>query len=246
MKSDTFKIFLDKVLTFPLWVKQIIYLHLHEDLSNIFENQPINTNADELFQEFIPIITHIGKKELSERNHMHEEVMYTFLKSVMDKKNVIEIALDCFMTLEEVAKLYLQALKNEYVMPANSKTIQGLAEFYSGQIKTGEFLYRIGRITVDQLDVAIRQLTKLKNQGQNIHMAELLEGLGYIQREELDSVMIMKEESKRRFIFNMKEINAGENNVNSDVIQLRQIIQNLSYENNYLKAKLKEYIKPKN
>lgn len=241
LKAESFKIFLNKIIGFPLWVKQIMYLHLRADLKNIFGNQPINVDHTELFQEYHPKITFVGKKELNERNHMHEEVMYTFLKALSENKSIIDVTLDCFMTLEEVSKLYIEALKNEYIMPSNSKKIQGTAEFFAGQIKTGEYLFRIGRLTVDQLDMAIRQMQKKQEEDQKCYMAEMLSQMGYIEPDEIISTLIMKEEAKKRFIFNM-ELNSKDD-ADANVIELKKQIQKLAYENNYLKTKLKEILK---
>ena len=151
MKADSFKIFLNKMLAFPLWVKQIIYYRIKKDLEKVFVNQSIDVNPKDLFQEYRPNITFVGKKEISDRIHMHEETMYTFLKALLDNKSIIDIALDCFMTLEEVSKLFIEALKNEYIMPPESKVISGTAEFFAGQIKTGEYLLRIGNLLLISL-----------------------------------------------------------------------------------------------
>ena len=240
MRADSFKIFLNKILAFPLWVKQIIYVKLESDLKNIFAGQSISSNTSNLFQSYVPSITFVGKKELETRVHMHEEIMYTFLKACAEKKSIIDITLDCFFSLEEVSKLLTTALKNEYLMPPD-KVILSTAEFFASQIKTGEFLYRIGKLTVDQLDAAIRQMRKFEEEGQKVHMAEIIAGMGFIEKNEIISVLIMKEEAKKRFIFNY-DVNSMET-MNSDVLTLRKQLEKLAYENNYLKAKLKSIIK---
>ena len=241
MRADSFKIFINKIIAFPLWVKQIIYYHLKKDLKNVFASQPINANPESLFQTYVPLITFVGKKELNERAHMHEEIMYTFLKACVDKKSIIDITLDCFFSLEEVSKLFTDALKKEYLMPPESKIITATAEFFAGEIKTGEYLYRIGRLTVDQLDAAIRQQQKLESEGQTARMAEIIAGMGFIEQDEIISVLIMKQEAKKRFIFNM-DVNSMDM-ANADVIELKKQIEKLSYENNYLKTKLKTILK---
>lgn len=241
MKADSFNIFTSKILAFPLWVKQILYFYLRSDLKTIFTNQSVNIPKSDLFQTFIPTITFVGKKEISERLHNHEETMYTFLKAVSEKKSIIDITLDCFLTLEEVSKLYITSVKNEYILESDSKVITATAEFFSGQIKTGEYLMKIGRLTVDQLDIAIRKQKKMLEEGKKCYMAEILSGLGFIEKDEIVSILIMKEESKRRFIFNM-ELNSTETS-SSDIIELKKQVERLNYENNYLKTKLKAILK---
>ena len=118
-----------------------------------------------------------------------------------------------------------------------SKIVHAQAEFYAGTIKTGELLLKIGRISVDQLDTAIRRQIQLKEQGKHIFMAEVIAELGYIDKDAIISMLIAKEEAKKRLIFNV-QLNAQEDS-NADVITLKKHIEKLTYENNYLKTKLK-------
>ena len=140
MRSDSFKISIQKMMTFPLWVRQVIYVLLRADLERVFVNQPIAARVENLLQMYKPKITFVGKRELEGRFHEHDEVMYTFLKEVIDGKSIIEIALNCFLTLQEASKLYLDAVRNEYIMPSESTVIDATAEFFAGRIKTGEYL----------------------------------------------------------------------------------------------------------
>ena len=246
MRADSFKIFITKILALPLWVKQIIHYQLREDLKRIFKNQKIDVDPMYLFQAFKPHITFAGKNELLNRSNGHEEAMYSLLSAVQDNKSIIDVALDYFLTLEEVAKVYIKAIKYEYITPPISGIINAQAEFYAGTIKTGELLLKTGRISVDQLDTAIRRQTQLREQGKNMLMAELIAELGYIEKDAIISMLIMKEESKKRFIFNVS-LNA-QDDANGDVIGLKKQIEKLTYENNYLKTKLRAILnmgKPK-
>ena len=241
MKADSFKIFITKILALPIWVKQIIHYKIREDLIRNFKNQKVDVNPIYLFQSFKARITYSGKIEIEQRNNMHEEALYTFLNAIKEEKSIIDITLDCFFTLEECAKLYLTALRNEYITPPMSNIIHAQAEFYAGAIKTGELLLKIGRITVDQLDTAIRRQKQLKEQGKHVLMAELISELGYVEKDAIISMLIMKEEAKKRFIFNM-QLNA-QDDANNDVIGLKKQIEKLTYENNYLKTKLRAILK---
>ena len=241
MKADSFKISLQKILSFPLWVKQVIYAVLKTDLVRVFNDKPIVEDLKNLIQLYRPKITFVGKKELEERIHAHEEIMYTFLKEVSSNKTLIDITLDCFLTLQEVSKLYLYAVKMEYLIPSESNIINATAEFFSGEIKTGEYLMKIGRLTVDQLDIAIRHQSKLEQEGKHIHMAEIITNLGFIEKNEIITVLIMKEEAKKRFIYNM---NFNTNEIDdTNILQLQKEVEKLKYENNYLKTKLNAILK---
>lgn len=241
MRADSFKIFITKVLSLPIWVKQIIHYQIREDLIRNFRNQKVDINPVYLFQSFKPHITYSGKIEIEQRNNMHEEALYTFLNAIQEEKSIIDITLDCFFTLEECAKLYLIAIRNEYITTPMSKIVHAQAEFYAGAIKTGELLLKIGRITVDQLDTAIRRQKQLRDQGRNVLMAELIAELGYVEKDAIISMLIMKEEAKKRFIFNM-QLNAQDDG-DANVISLKKQVEKLTYENNYLKTKLRAILR---
>ena len=51
----------------------------------------------------------------------------------------------------------------------------------------------------------------------------------------------MKEEAKKRFIFNV-QLNA-QDDANADVLSLKKQVEKLAYENNYLKTKLRAVLK---
>ena len=241
MRADSFKIFVTKILALPIWVKQIIHFQIREDLRRTFKNQPVDVDPMYLFQSFRPRITYNGSIELENRNKMHEETLYTFLNAAKENKSIIDITLDSFLTLAEVAKLYIIAMENEYISPPMSKIIHAQAEFYSGTIRTGELLLKIGRISIDQLDTAVRRQAQLRAKGKNILIAEVIAELGYIEKDAIISMLIMKEEAKKRFIFNV-QLNA-QDDADADVIKLKKQIEKLAYENNYLKTKLKAILK---
>ena len=59
--------FVDKLLSFPLWVKQIIYLRLHQNLSLSLSEDFITVNEHDIFHLYVPTLSFIGKTELIEK-----------------------------------------------------------------------------------------------------------------------------------------------------------------------------------
>ena len=237
MRADSFKIFVTKILALPVWVKQIIHFQIRTDLKRTFKNQQVDVDPVYLFQAYRPHITYNGKVELEKRNKGHEESMYTFLREAEAGKSIIDIALDCFLTLEEISKIYVVAVQNQYVAQPMSTVVQAQAEFYAGTIKTGELLMKVGRISIDQLDTALRRQKQLKDQGRNVYIAELITELGFIEKDAIISMLIMKEEAKKRLIFNVS-LNATDDS-DANLITLKKQVEKLAYENNYLKTKLR-------
>lgn len=236
LKADTFKNTVIKLLELPLWVKQIVYLYLRADIKKLLLDQNIDVKPSDLIQFYKPKISFLGKKELQERNYSYEDIKYNFLTAVLSEKTFIDITLDSFLTLAETCDLFLWALQCQYIMKPKSQNIVPVAQFYAGRIKTGEYLYRMGRLTVDELDKAIKYQERLKKNGKNVPMATLLAQLGMINKNEIESVLIMKQEAHRRLIFN-GDIHPVEVS-NSDLYLLSEKLKKVEYENIYLRKKL--------
>lgn len=241
MKAETFKNSINKMMSLPLWIKQIIYMYLKADIKRILNNRPIDVNPYDMLQLYRPKITFKGKKELNDRIYNHEETMYTFLQAILDNKSIIEITLDNYLTLAETANLYLNALEQEYVMPSNLKKIDAVAEFFCGKIKTGEYLYRIGRLGVDDLNNVIKIHDKMRQEGNNTPMAKIISDLGLIEEDEIKAILVMKSEAEKRLIYG-SNVNTLEIE-DKDAIELKNRVEELEYENNYLKTKIATLLK---
>jgi len=66
LKKNLLMLFIDKLFLFPLWVKQIIYLRLHQNLSLFLSEDFISTREDSVFHLYIPTLSFICKTELEE------------------------------------------------------------------------------------------------------------------------------------------------------------------------------------
>lgn len=200
MKKNILSLFLDKLLAFPLWVKQVIYLRLYQDLANHLSEDFITVKQEDIFHLYVPPLTFAGKNEIAERKNGHENNIYIFLNSISENLSMLEISMNNFWTMEEVAKNYIFCLEQNYVKTPDSAYIGAMAGFMSGKYRTGEYFKRIGRINVDQLEQVLIKQKETTASGNPMKMAEIMISLGFITEKETQSLLQLKEEAKKRFI----------------------------------------------
>lgn len=212
MTKNIFSVFLDKLLSFPLWIKQIIFLHLYQNLAKYLSEDFIQVTEEDTFHLYVPVLTFAGRNEMVDRKQDCDVNVYNFLANVHDGLSMLEISMNNFWTMEEVAKNFMFCLDKEYVKPPTSKFVLAMAGFMAGKYKTGEYFKRIGKINIDQLEHIIVKQKDLAQRGQNLKMAEIMISLGYITEKDTSSLMIIKEESQKRFILDIgilpKEVSA--------------------------------------
>ena len=109
LAKNILELFLDKLLAFPLWVKQVIFLRLHNDLSASLSVAFIQTKEEDVFHLYVPVLSYAGRTELSERKCGLDTNIYNFLLNVSEGLNILEISMNNFWTMEEVSK-YLRLI----------------------------------------------------------------------------------------------------------------------------------------
>lgn len=259
MAKKFFESFIDKILDFPFWVKEIIYVKIREDFERAFvSEEDLQSPSEESYQVFKPQLTFIGEKELETRENKEEENLYRFLEIANDGCSIAEITLRNFWTLEQTAKIHVYAMQKEYIKQSSSAKITATALYLSGKIKMGDYLKRIGKITIDQLDMALRRQHELKKEGKHMPIAEILVSMSLVSEKETKAIIYIKDECKKRFIFNANML--GKSKVSeseaenvlqeskhllaaNDVADSSKQIAMLRKENFELKNKLQEIMK---
>lgn len=250
-KKNIFVTFLEKFVSLPLWIKEVLYIHLKEDM----EKYAIGTSQldkSDLYQYYLPTLTYIGKKELSSRDNDHEPKVYKFLEGAAQGLNALEITLNNYWTLEETAILNMLCIEKEYVSSPSTVYANAMALYFSGKIRIGEYFKRIGQVNVDQLDMAIRKQKELEAAGQKAGMASVMINLGLVSEEDTKNILYMKDESKKRFIFNTDLLGKSATPVTQadNIMNMTSqsqgannaIVEKLVRENNLLKNKIKAII----
>lgn len=238
MAKNILKLFVEKLLEFPLWVKQIIYLRLYQNLESLLSEDFIITNEEHIFHLYSPTLTFMGRTELSERKCGLDNNIYNFLENVANNLSMLEISMNNFWTMEEVAKYFILCLDQNYVKTPESDVVYAMAGFMAGKFRTGEFFKRVGRINVDQLEKAILTQREYKEKGTPKKIAEIMISLGYVTEKDTSSLLVMKEESRKRFILDTSIIPKDETPEVKDSKFYEDEIAKLTEQNNMLKDRL--------
>lgn len=235
--------FTEKILNLPLWVKEITYFLLKQNLKKTLPCSNIDVNEEDLYQYLCPEITYAGKKEC-ERLKMEDpnSNLYKFLSSLQENLSIIEITLNNAWTLEETSQIYYNCIDDQYVARPQNPIINAKAAYLSGRIRIGEYLKRIGLIDVDQLENAMRIQRESEQTNQKKAFASILVDLDLVTRDDTDSILLIKQESKRRFLLDFNSASGANDIQASRIEQDAKKIERLTYENNLLKAKLRELL----
>lgn len=232
-----------RIFELPLWIKQIIYLELKEEFEKSSSMKSLNfVKKEDSLQLYRPKTTFIGKKELETRLKNLSPDIYKFLGSVQEELNIIEIAINNGWTFAECSSYFVNAMNHELVSQPESQAIKGTALYMSGSIRLGEFLVKIGKISIEQLDEALRTQKYIEESvGERTGLAEILINLGFVTKADTDGIILLKEESKKRYIpdnkFTQKEL------TETEASKLGEQIAQLTRENNQLKDQIRKILK---
>lgn len=198
-----FESFVDKVLDFPFWVKEVLYIKLREDFeAKSISESDLHTPIQDSYQLYAPLITLMGKAEIETRANGEDEMVYRFMQGVAEGCTIAEMTIKNFWTLSDTAKLHIHCIQREYVSKPATPKVLATALYMANRIKLGDYFRRIGRITVDDIDEALHRQKDMRAQGKNMQFADILVEMNLLSKEETNAIIYIKDESKKRFIFN--------------------------------------------
>ncbi|MBR2069205.1 MAG: hypothetical protein IJ877_05520 [Candidatus Gastranaerophilales bacterium] len=246
--QTTSNLFIKNMQNLPIWVKQVLTAELSQDLNKKLSDFKELVHADGLFQYLIPKVSIKGRQELETRQTNLSEGYYTFLNDSLENTNTIfEITIKNNWTLADSAKIFIRLYELEYVVTTNQENSINIsvASFIASKIKTGEFLKKIGKIDAKQLEQALRYQKQLNDEGRHIKMASILIKMGFITDKGLDSLLLLKEEAKRRLPLSVGFTSMqfeSEEDKNNQVLRLQKEIARLENENLIMKKRLKKLL----
>ena len=241
MNRNIFKMFLNKFMSYPLWVKQVVYYRLWQNMQENNCEKFIIKNADGIFALHIPTLTFQGKQELWYKKSGLDTNIYNFLKYVHSGYTILEIALNMFLSVEEVAKLYIFCIEQNFIEVAPYPEIQAMSEFIAGKIKTGEYFLKNGSLELDQLDYALAEQRKLDDRGEHILIGKIFVRLGFITEETIKTLFKLKTDAKKRFVIN-PELIPDSNDDTGTIEKLQEENKKLKKENQALKKALSSIV----
>lgn len=234
MRKNIFTLFLNKILNVPFWIKQVIYLRLAEEMRAQACEDFLRENTNNIFSTLVPTITFKGRNELVERKCGFDTNTYNFLKCCEENFSILEISVNTFLSMEEVAKYYELCLEQNFIKNPNSPEIHATAGYIAGKYRIGEYFKQKGAIDIDQLRLAIQ--TYQNSQGKKF--GEVLVSMGLVTKDDLKAILILKDEAQKRFILDHNALPQCQTAFSDDSQKYQNEIKLLKAENSKLKVKI--------
>lgn len=233
MQRNFLEKFLNKISNFPVWVKEIIYVNLSDQIDT-------GVDLSYTFSTYKPVLTYKGKCELDYKESNFDINIYNILDACDKNLSISEVALNTFMSLEEIAGYFLFGVDEGYLQIPDDSRILSIAGFLAGKYRTGEYFLESGAISQEQLDSAVNayeQETK-----ENKKFGQSLISLGLISKKHLDMILKIKEEAKKRFILDHNEIPKLKEEYVKKSDEYEKQIEDLKSENKQLRMQIEKLI----
>lgn len=225
MQRNFLEKFLKKVSDFPSWIKEIIYFSLKADIKQEGELAYI-------FATYKPALTDKGKCELNNKLSGYDLNIYNIFEYCDNGASISDITLNTYLSMEEVANYFLFAVDEGYIQIPDNSQILNVAGFLAGKFRTGEYFVQNGIISEQQLDDAVINYEHRTKKHDKKFGQSLIE-LGFVSQKQLDTILSIKEEAKKRFILDHNELPRIKS-----VQDYEMQIKNLKQENKELKMKI--------
>ena len=199
MSKSLFIDFMERMLTFPLWIKQTIFLNLSNDLNTYLSNEFLDVEEGDLFHIYKPALSELGQNELLTKESKLDDSIYSFLSCCSKEMSLIEIAIENSFTMEEVAKAFTFCKKSGFFSVEVPSFVSAIAGFIAGKYRTGEYFIRAGKMTIEQLDEVLNKQQEMNASGKHVFIAELMVQMGFVRELDVKSIIFMKEEAGKRF-----------------------------------------------
>lgn len=185
----------------PLWMKQVIYTEMLSDLEASISRETLNTyEKAHLLQLHVPELTADGTREAMEPSGRYPQALIEFLRLARQNYNVASICMALQWTLEQACMVLLRGIQVSLVLRPSSFKVDATLRYLGNEIRLGEYLVQIQKINWDQLDQALRTQTYIHSAlGERLALGEVIINLGFIQREDAESILFLKEESKKAY-----------------------------------------------
>ena len=236
MSKSVFIDYMEKLLAFPLWIKQTIFLNLSNDLNTYLSNEFLDVEEGELFHVYKPALSDLGQNELLTKENKFDESIYSFMNCCSKGMSLIEIAIENNFTMEEVAKAFTFCKTSGFFSKEVPNLVSAIAGFIAGKYRTGEYFIRAGKMTIEQLDEVLNKQQEINASGKHVFIAELMVQLGFVRDIDVKSIIFMKEEAGKRFSLNPDEMPSY--SLEKESYDIRVENERLKEENEILKQKI--------
>ena len=171
MKKNIFNLFLNKLLEYPLWVKQVVYLRLFQNMRNNHCERYVITHSDKLFSTYVPTVTFVGKTEMWNKISGLDTNIYNFLNLCYEGYSILEISLNTFLSMEEVAKHCIFCIEQNYIEIPDSQEVFAMAGLLQENLRPGNITELTGLLQLTSLTMQLWSSAVLMT-GWNINSLE--------------------------------------------------------------------------
>ena len=242
------ELFLANLKNLPIWVKQVIAAELMSELNTKLTEFNELMESENLFQNMRLELTATGKTEIVEKKFNFSDSFYIFLNDMLAGLSIFDSTIKNNWAFSDTAKIFCRLCELDcFVLPnyEDNKSV-AIAMFLAGRIRTGEFLNRIGKVSRTKIDQAIKYQQQRNDEGVHIKMASVLIKLGFISDKGLDSLLLLKDEAKRRLPIGIGFTSIKYHNPTEQhdrILCLQREISRLENENLIMKKRLKKLLK---
>lgn len=185
----------------PLWIKQVIFVQMRKDLEQILTKSTIDTFGEsEILQSMLPQLNTLGKQEVDRPSGQVSTEVMKILYWANQNKSVMNICVLNQWTLEQCCTHLFSAIEKGFVLPPSSIMTQATLLYLGNKIRLGDFLVKTGRLKLEQLDQALRTQRYIEESlGERTGIGNIFINLGYIQKQDCEGILFLKEECKKPF-----------------------------------------------
>ncbi|MBY0405339.1 MAG: hypothetical protein K2X66_15675 [Cyanobacteria bacterium] len=200
-----FERMMQQIQGLPLWIKQVVYIQMKSDLEKILTKSTVEAfGENEMLQLMVPQINHYGRQELERPSGQVSMEILKVLYWAAQGKNVMNICVINQWTLEQVCAFLFTCIEKGFVLPPASVLTQATLLYLGSKIRLGDYLVKIGRLKIDQLDQALRTQRYIEESlGERTGIGNIFINLGYIHKQDCEGILFLKEECKKPFPINL-------------------------------------------
>ena len=141
--------------------------------------------------------------------------------------------------MEEVAGYFLFGVDEGYFEIPDNSQILSIAGFLAGKLRTGEYFMNSGTISETELNAAV---DNYEQKNGNEKFGQSLIELGFITQKQLETILLIKEEAKKRFILDHNDVPKINQEYAKESDDYQKQIEDLKEENHKLKTKLEQLL----
>lgn len=247
MAANGLSVLMETICNAPFWVQEVIFCDIRTHLQDVYKIKIEGDKKDEIYPLYVPELTFKGKTELEKREKGLEYNAYKYMECVSKGMRIVDITLNNFWSLEESSTILAELVKTELIKNPANPVISASIFYLGNHIRLGEYVKRLEIINIDELDDILRKQKNYNeaNPDTKLKIGEIMLEMGVVANQDIDRIIAIKNESKKRFIMKLDTIpNMQPSNVSSaqneaQIKTLKQTISRLEAENKLFKDKLR-------